>query len=89
MVLLMASRQRVGECLNASQTACFAGGVSHLGGVGSVRFCDPHIHHFPMEGISARQTASFTPTFRLPKVFPDKKLGNTTIQGQLHHMHQL
>lgn len=38
-------------------------------------FCDPHIHNFPVGGISARQTARCTPRFRLPKAFPDNKQG--------------
>ena len=72
LMLLIANRQGVQEYLNPSQTGHLAGGVSHLGGV---EFCDPHVHDFPVGDISARQTARFTPRFRLPKAFPDKKLG--------------
>ena len=71
-MLLIANRQGVQEYLNSSQIARLAGGVSHLGGV---EFCDPHVHDFPVGGMSACQTARFTPLFRLPKAFPDKTLG--------------
>ena len=69
-MILLGNKQGAEEYLSSEKLACMREGFLSVGGV---EYNGPTSQAFPDGGTPTRKYARYTPRFRLPKAFPDKK----------------